>query len=268
MRISTKQLKEVVFMFTIIMFTISCCDGICFSQTTLIKITGEKWPPYNNYVNNSSKPGFMFEIISHVFDENGYAFDYTERPWARAISDTREGKCHALIGPAKNDAPDFVFPIEEIGFTVNSFWVKKESGWTFNGIQSLSLVKVGVLLEMTYGKEMDSYIERNKKNKNLIEVIAGKDYLQRNFLKLEKGRIDTTIDDLNVVQYFLKHSKQEDKFKIAGIVENGYGIYLAFSPKYPNARKMVAMIDKGVSQLRATGKLKKILEKYGMTDWK
>jgi polar amino acid transport system substrate-binding protein len=270
MKLSVKNVKKALFKFIIIFFVVFFSKGICFSQTnlTLIKITGEKWPPYNNYVNNTSKPGFMFEIISHIFDENRYTFDYSERPWARAVMDTRDGKFHALIGPGKGDAPDFVFPSEAIGFTVNSFWVKKESPWIFEGMQSLPQVTVGGLLGMTYGEEIDKYIEINKKNNNLIDLISGQDYLRRNFVKLEKGRIDTVIDDLIVVKYFLKQTNQEDKFKSAGIVKNGYGIYLAFSPKYPNAKEMADMIGKGVKKLRESGKLKIILEKYGVTDWK
>ena len=261
-----KILKSLFIVPVFYLFIILSYQTDCYSQM-LIKITGEKWPPYNNYVMSKNEPGFMFEIIKKVFDENDYVFEYSERPWKRAISDTRTGIFDALIGVSKGDTPDFIFPEEKIGFTVNSFWIKKESNWKFVSIQSLSQVKLGVLLGMSYGKDMDIYIERNRNNRSIIDMISGENYLRRTFLKLERGRIDATIDDSMVIRYFLKETKQEEKFKIAGTIGSGYGIYLAFSPKYPKAKKMTEIIDKGIKGLKTSGKLKVILEKYGATDW-
>lgn len=234
----------------------------------LITITGEKWPPYNSYVLDQQRPGFMFEIVQAVFQESGYRFKYTERPWARAIEDTRRGTFNALIGPGKGDAPDFIFPEEEIGFTRNVFYVHGDSDWRFNGVESLNRIRVGVLKSMTYGDLMDDYIRRNKDDKQRIDIISGEDYLARNFTKLKMGRIDATIDDGMVISNFLKRTGQTDQFSNAGAIGEGYGIYIAFSPRYPHAQKLAFTITAGVRKMRQNGQLKRIMLKYGAQDWK
>lgn len=233
-----------------------------------ITMTGEKWPPYNSRVLDPQRPGFMFEIVQAIFEENGYRFKYTERPWARAIEDTRRGAFNALIGPGKGDAPDFVFPEEEIGFTRNVFYVRRDFNWEFNGLESLSRIRLGILKSMTYGDLMDDYIRRNRRNKQRIDIISGEDYLARNFTKLKMGRIDATIDDGMVISSFLQRTGQKDQFRNAGSIGEGYGIYIAFSPKYPHAQKLASIITAGVWKLRQNGELNRIMLKYGAHDWK
>ena len=45
-------------------------------------------------------------------------------------------------------------------------------------------------------------------------------------------------------------------------------IYLAFSPKNPKSKSYARLISKGIIEMRASGDLQKILDKYGMRDWK
>lgn len=233
-----------------------------------VTMTGEKWAPYNNYIVDRKNPGFMFEIVQAVFKKQNVVFRYTEQPWARAIISTREGKYNALIGPAKGDAPDLIFPEEPIGFTINSFFVRKDSQWTYTGIDSLKRIKLGILKSMTYGAKLDGYIKANQGNRELISTIFGRDYLKRNFIKLRAGRIDATIDDLMVIRYFLQQSDQAGLFREAGTIQEGYGIYIAFSPRYPRAKKMAELVTRGVRALRESGELDPILHKYGTEDWK
>ncbi len=238
-----------------------------FAQTT-ISMTGEKWAPYNNYAVDKEQPGFMFEIVQIIFQEHGISVSYEEVPWARAIMHTRFGRTNALIGPAKTDAPDLIFPTEPIGFTKNVFYVKADTNWKFDGIKSLSSIRLGVLKNMTYGEELDRYIAENRKNNRRIIITHGLGYLAKNFFLLDNQRIDATIDDFMVINYFFKQNNNAHKFKAAGTIGQGYGIYLAFSPKYPNAKEMCMLIDNGVAKLRKSGRLKKILAKYGAVDWK
>ncbi len=234
----------------------------------MITITGEQWPPYNSYVLNPQEPGTMFAILSAILEESDYGYHYAEKAWARAIVDTRSGLFDALIGPGIDDAPDLVFPAEEIAYCRIAFYVRRDSDWRFTGIESLEKVNVGVLKGMTYGKLMDGYVKRHKHDKKRISMMSGQDYLARNFAKLKMGRIDATLDDGLVISHFLKRTNQTDQFTNAGEVGKGYGVHIAFSPKYPHAQKMADMVTAGVRQLRQTGRIERILAKYGAQDWK
>jgi polar amino acid transport system substrate-binding protein len=232
-----------------------------------ISISGEKWPPYNSYVIDSRNPGFMFEIVAKILAQNGYDFVYTEQPWARAIESTRTGKFDALIGAAKGDAPDFIFPSEPIGFTRNVIYVRHDATWQFCGLESLPQINLGVLKSMTYGEALDAYILKHQHDKQRISIISGNDYLARNFEKLGLGRIDATIDDQMVIGDFLKRTGRAEKFRMAGAVGEGYGINLAFSPRHPHAKRFAEIISRGVAALRNSNELQTILAKYGAQDW-
>ncbi len=266
MRYLKETIKQVVLCSGILLVGLSSQPWA--APDIILKITGEQWPPYNNYINDVQNPGFMFEIVERVFEKNKFKFEYSERPWARAINETRAGTFDALIGPGKGDAPDFLFPRENIGFTINSFYVRKDSNWKYSGIASLGDVRLGILKAMTYGTLVDLYVQKNHLNNSLIDMITGESYLARNFVKLKKSRIDATIDDLMVIRFFLKQTGQEDHFKSAGNVKPGYGIYLAFSPRYKKAKELAAVIDSGVQELRSSGELARILFKYGAKDWR
>lgn len=254
-------MKKTVFIIILLL----CSPGYCENIFTM---TGEKWAPYNNYIIDQNNPGFMLEIVQAVFKKKNISFEYTEEPWARAITSTRKGIYDALIGPAKRDAPDLIFPAEPIGYTVNSFFVLKDFKWQYAGTASLLQIKLGVLKSMTYGEELDYYINAYTNNPERIAMIFGLDYLERNFAKLKAKRIDATIDDLMVIKYFLRQTGQTELFKEAGIIDKGYGIYIAFSPEYSKAQQMADIITTGVRRLRKSGELTAILTKYGARDWK
>ncbi|MNT92496.1 hypothetical protein D3C72_2337940 [compost metagenome] len=44
-------------------------------------------------------------------------------------------------------------------------------------------------------------------------------------------------------------------------------LYVSFSPANPKSPQYAALITKGISELRQSGELKKILDKYGVLDW-
>lgn len=105
-------------------------------------------------------------------------------------------------------------------------------------------------------------------NKNGFDVISGDDYLRRSFQKLEAGRIDAVLEDSAVVGSFLQESKQAGSFKEGGRLAGGAEVYIAFSPKFAKGREIAALMTEGVRQMRKSGELKTILDKYGVKDWK
>ena len=62
------------------------------------------------------------------------------------------------------------------------------------------------------------------------------------------------------------------KFAILGIRSAGCDpeipLYVAFSPKRSDAKRLSEYINVGVSELRRSGGLRKILDRYGVKDWR
>ncbi|MCF8076816.1 MAG: transporter substrate-binding domain-containing protein [Desulfotignum sp.] len=80
------------------------------------------------------------------------------------------------------------------------------------------------------------------------------------------GRIDALIEDRAVFRYYLHTTGMPDEFAEAGTA-GMEKIYVAFSPELENARRFADMLTKGMTALRESGALLKILNSYGLEYW-
>jgi polar amino acid transport system substrate-binding protein len=235
----------------------------------VITLVADQWCPYN-CVPDSEKPGYAIEIAKEIFNKNNIKIVYSNLPWDRAIEESRKGTYNGIVGANKLEASDFIFPEEKIGYSVNMFYVKEESTWQFDGIASLEKVSLGVIDGYSYNEGLDAYIEKNKTNSSKIQVIDGETGLVQNFKKLDMGRIDVFVENQAVGANYINENRIVG-LKSAGQItdvnkENDF-IYIAFSPSNPNSQKYSQMLSDGIKEMRASGKLQEILDKYYVTDW-
>jgi polar amino acid transport system substrate-binding protein len=238
------------------------------SSADTISIVADEWCPYN-CAPESDKPGYMIEIAVTVFQKSGHTVDYKTINWSRAIDKTRKGKYTAIVGAAKGDAPDFIFPDQEQGVTRSTFFVIKGTSWKYSGIDSLGKIKLGVIQDYDYGQGINLYLKKNS-NSPLVQFIKGDDALELNIKKIEAGKIDAVLEDENV--FLLKASEmgKPDLFSNAGhetSPEGAQKTYIAFSPSNSKSKEYATLLSKGMDEIRASGILKNILARYGLSDW-
>lgn len=142
-----------------------------------------------------------------------------------------------------------------------------EQKWRFDGVASLDSIKIGVLEEYSYGEELDAYIEQHKEtpiaSKWSPRVPGG-----RPLARLIGRRVDTIIEDRNVLAYALEQAKMEPG-RVISLGETGEPeeVYIACTPADPRGRAYADLFGKGTAQLRASGKLAEILKNYNLQDW-
>lgn len=231
-----------------------------------INLVSDIWCPYVCEP-NSKTPGFMVEIANVIFAEAGHKVHFKLINWARAISETRDGKYTGLVGSSRSDAPDFIMPGEATGQSSNFFWINKDDTWAYKGIDSLKGKKMGVINSYSYGDEIDQPVQ--DKNPHFI-IVSGDDALAKMTRMTLAKRLDGFVENPNVLAYFLKDSSDyKDKFKSVGHnVTKDSELFVAFSPKNPKSKIYAELMSKGIINLRKTGKLKHILKKYNIKDWK
>ena len=250
---------------------------VLFSLTSLyaetININFDDWCPYscvdteNPKSPYTRKPGYELEIINIIFKQKGYNVNYRLLPWARAVKEAREGRLDALLSPAKDEAPELIFPEEEIGILGWCFYTKKENAWNYEGVASLNQVMLGFLQGNDFGGDVQKYIEKNKNNKLLIQSETGMDWIEKNLKRLSLGRITAILEEPFTIDYFIKKNNLNNQIRKAGCLES-QKMYIAFSPLNPMAIKYAKMFDSGIRELRKSGEFKKILLSYGLSDWK
>ncbi|MFO1242412.1 MAG: transporter substrate-binding domain-containing protein [Rickettsiales bacterium] len=237
-----------------------------------ITIAADEWCPYN-CAPGSDQPGFMIEIAREVLGKHGISVNYVNVSWSRAISDTRKKKYDAIVGATTGDAPDFVFPAVAQGFSAMGFYTAPDSTWEYHNLDSLAGVSLGAIMDYSYSDEVDDYIKKNKNDRKLVQLVSGDKALLQNVKKLRSHRVDAIIDDINVLSNFLANTDQERSVRQAGTLsyKRGYAeqlIYVAFGPKQPKAKEYARLMSKGTRELRASGELQKILDRYSVKDWK
>lgn len=233
-----------------------------------ITIVADRWCPFNCGPKDE-RPGFMIEIAKQAFARHGIEVEYSTLPWSRAIEETRQGKHTAIVGSSHNDAPDFVFPQISQGKVNNKFYVKKGDGWWFKNIKSLSRVSLGAIADYAYNDELDAYIQKYKSDPKRVQLVSGENALDSNVKKLMAGRISALIESQHVVDYYLMQQSLPGALSDAGDLPptQDDNVYLAFSPKNPNARRYADIVSEEVKEMRKSGKLQQILTNYGVRDW-
>ena len=234
------------------------------SSNNKITLRANEWCPFNCEP-YSEKPGFLIEIAKYVFEKEGKQIDYQTMNWDRTIKGVREGKFAGAVGAAKKDRRGLVYPKTKQGLSQACFFVKKDSEWKFTGMNSLNSIQVGVIDGYAYWEEINHYIADNLKS-GKIQVAYGDAPLKRNTQKLLKDRVGAVLAFRNVMKLLLKDSGQGELIKEAGCGPE-QDIYIAFSPELTEAKEYAKLLSDGMAELRSTGRLKTILESYGLEDW-
>lgn len=233
------------------------------TQADTISVVADRWCPYNCEF-NAEKPGILIEIAKRIFEAYGDTISYEVMPWSRAKDEVRLGKFNAIVGCARGDAPDFIFPERGLVTLSNVFFVKSGETWNYSGIQSLSSRRLGAIRDYSYTEDVDEYISANKENNARVQFVSGESALELNIKKLLSDRINVLVDDANVVRYTAQKLGVEEQLREAGVARSEAG-YIAFSPVLEKSKIYAELLSKGIEELKNNGELNKIYEHYGLT---
>ncbi len=231
-----------------------------------LTFVADEWPPFNG-VPGSDYEGYMVDVARAVFEPLGHTVSYLVIPWNRAIIDTREGRYTAIIGASRPNAPDFIYPEEELNRNVLVFYTHKYSDWVFDGIQSLKSVRIATVKDYDYRDWFRAFEQTNPEN---VDIAFGDKPLITNIVKMVNGRVDVVVDNQPAIIWSAKSADLLDQIRFAGkdtIGGESY-IYHAFSPANPKSQAYADTLSKGIIHLRESGELQKILDRYNLPDWK
>lgn len=230
-----------------------------------IVLRSDEWCPFN--CTPGAKPGYGIEVAAEIFARAGHRIDYGLAPWGRSLEDCQHGAIDAVIGADPVDGAHLLFPQEPIGVWDTIFVVPKGQPWRYAGAESLPKLKLGGIIGYNYREPVGSYVEANKADRSRVDLVGSRQPLEQNLRKLLAGRIGATMETRAVLDYKLRELNLLGAVDFAGGTDAG-PIYVAFSPKNPKSREYADLLDAGIREMRASGRLKQILDGYGVSDWK
>lgn len=235
------------------------------ARADTITLRADEWCPFNCAVGD--KPGYGVELAGEILAKAGHKVEYGLAPWGRSLEDCLHGAIDAVIGASPVDSPDLIFPDEAIGVWDTTFVVRKGDPWRYDGAASLPSAKLGGIIGYIYMEPVGAYVEANKGNRNRVDLVGVRSPLEQNLRKLVAGRIGATMESRAVLDFKLREMRLLSQVEFAGGTESG-PIYIAFSPRNPKAHAYARLLDEGIREMRASGRLKQILDRYGVSDWK
>lgn len=239
--------------------------GALPTRADTITLRADEWCPFNCAL--GAKPGYGVELATEIFAKAGHKVKYGLAPWGRSLEDCQHGTIDAVIGASPVDGPELIFPEEAIGVWDTTFVVRKGDSWRYDGVKSLERLKLGGIIGYIYMEPVGAYVEANTGNRDRVDLVGVRMPLEQNLRKLVAGRIGATMESRAVLDFKLREMGLLDRVDFAGSTESG-AIYIAFSPKNPKAREYARLLDEGIREMRASGRLKQILGRYGVNDWK
>ena len=224
------------------------------------------YPPFIQ--ENSSDYGMSWNLFKAALETQGYDVSIEFAPWARAYSDTKNGKYDCLLVgyKTKERSELFAYPDYPIAYVTTGFLKKKnrtDINYTGN-LRDLSSFDIGVENLASMGKEFDQADYLNK-----IFVKESKQLLKMIYV----GNIDIGVVGFEYSIINLNEIKKLPRFK--GIADNIEFMYPALdkrpaysmiSKQIPNYDQKLYDLNEGLKKIRKNGIFKKILNRYGISD--
>jgi len=174
------------------------------------------------------------------------------------------GKKHALLSPAKIEAPDLIYPRNEVGVQRMCFFSSKNSDWIYSGIDSLKELRIGIASDTSI-QELTQYVSENKQQFQYMPY--NETYIEQSLKKLKLNRIDTFLFTYNTTIYEMKKSGVLSDYKSSGCVSLAK-VYMAFSPNPGlKIKPMIEYFDERMDKIKASGVLSDIMARYGLENW-
>ncbi|RFP15905.1 MULTISPECIES: ABC transporter substrate-binding protein [unclassified Duganella] len=240
---------------------VACAAQPAGAADAIVVVAPDYWCPFSCKA-GAAHEGFTIDILRAVFVPLGRQVNYENLNYARALLGVRTGRYTATSPTYKDEAPDFIYPATPISRNRYCFYTAPDSHWLYKNAASLAGQRVGIVQGYTYGKEIDQAVVQKTA---AFEVNYGEDLTYRLARKLLLGRLDSFVEDENLVSYTMA-MHADVRLRQAGCAPVSYS-YFALSPALPESRALAREFDEGIARLHESGQLERIMKTYGLHDW-
>lgn len=250
-------------LFTLCLLTTVFCATFVVKAESKVRLAVTQRCPYI-CAENADNQGVLIDIVKSIFDKKDLQVEIQYYPMKRALRMLDNNSIDGVIGILQRNAPKLVYPEKSIGQVQYLMYTSAKSDWLYTGLNSLKGQILGVEAGKSYGI-VDSYIQRHAKDKRIIYQNYGENSTTNLLKLLGNGYIDILLEDKNILDYHTKNVTNVTLEEGGTIPPDR--LYIGFSPNNKQAQEYAALVSSGITDIRSTGKLAKILATYGLSDW-
>ncbi|AZD11035.1 amino acid ABC transporter, periplasmic amino acid-binding protein, putative [Pseudomonas chlororaphis] len=221
-----------------------------------LRLVADVWPPFTDatLVNG----GLATDIVSTALARAGYASEFEQVPWARALLGVGEGRYDVLVNAWFNEARTQLgqFSSEYLVNRVR-FIRRKDAPIEYTNLKQLHQYPIAVVRGYAYSPDFDS-------DPGLQKVPVHNFAMAVRMLAAD--RVKLTLEDEYVARYYLAREsprvRNAVEFLPSSLSENG--LHILVSLKNPAHAQIVAGFDREIEAMKADGSYDRLLRQHGM----
>lgn len=221
-----------------------------------LRLVADPWPPFTDQslLNN----GVASDLVSSALGRAGYATDYAQVPWERAVRGLRRADYDVLINAWYTEARAS-FGYFSQPYLINRIRLlrRKGSAIRFEQLADLYIQRIAVVRGYAYSVEFDSDPRLHKVGVGSFASAAR---------MLQAGRVELTLEDEFVARYHLARGlsdiRDELEFIERPLSENGLHILVRRS--HAQHRQIAEAFDRAIVAMHADGSYAAILQRHGL----
>lgn len=221
---------------------------------TVTVVTGE-WPPY--VTRSGAQHGPLGQVTERVFNNAGYRVSFIFQPWKRSKDQVREGEADVLM-PAYCSADriasyrcsDAIITGKQVLFH------RRDMPFSWSAIKDLQNYVIGGTLGYYYGEAFEAAEQRG--DLKVLRIASD----ATNMRLLMKGRIQLYPQDKAVGFAMLHNLFPPERWSEVTCDDtplHEQSLHLLFTRKTPRGAKLQRVFNQGLSHLRHTGELSRIM---------
>ncbi|MBK5398889.1 transporter substrate-binding domain-containing protein [Pseudomonas sp. TH39(2020)] len=221
-----------------------------------LRLVADAWPPFTDatLVNG----GLATDIVSTALARAGYASDFEQVPWARALLGVGEGRYDVLVNAWYTDDRTKLgqFSGEYLLNRVR-FLKRKDTPIEYNNLQQLHTYPIAVVRGYAYSPAFDDDVSLQKVPVHNFAMAVR---------MVAADRVKLTLEDEYVARYYLARESTKVRnaveFLPQPLSENS--LHILVSLKNPGHEQIVAGFDREIAAMKVDGSYQRLMKQHGM----
>lgn len=221
-----------------------------------LRLVGDAWPPFTDATLING--GLATDIVSTALARAGYASDFEQVPWARALMGVGDGRYDVLVNAWYDEARTQLgqFSAEYLLNRLR-FIKRRDDPIEYQNLQQLHDYPIAVVRGYAYSADFDA-------DPKLQKVPVHNFAMAVRMLAAQRVRL--TVEDEYVARYNLARESSRVRnaveFLPKPLSENS--LHILVSLKNPKHEQIVAGFDREISKMKADGSYARLLKQHGM----
>jgi polar amino acid transport system substrate-binding protein len=221
-----------------------------------LRLVADAWPPFTD--STLYNGGLATDIVSTALARAGYASDFEQVPWARALRGVGEGRYDVLVNTWFEEERTRLGQFSR-EYLVNRvrFLKRKDAPIEFSHLQQLYTHPIAVVRDYAYSPSFDQDVSLQKIPVHSFAMAVR---------MVAADRVKLTLEDELVARYYLARESPKVRnaveFLPKPLSENG--LHIMVSLKNPEHEQIVAGFDRAIADMKADGSYARLMKRHGM----